>query len=147
MRHNELKRTHRNKKKKTVGRGGRRGKTSGRGTKGQKARSGHKLRPEIRDIIKKLPRLRGRGKHQLKSIAGNTFTVNLNILDTAYAAGETVSYDTLKQKGLAGARKDLVTIKILGDGMIMKALKIAGLSVSQSAREKLEKAGGAISEK
>ncbi len=50
-----------------VGRGGTRGKTSGRGTKGQNARAGHKKRPEIRDFIKRVPKLRGRGKSSLKS--------------------------------------------------------------------------------
>lgn len=50
-----------------VGRGGTRGKTSGRGTKGQNARAGHKKRPELRDFIKRIPKLRGRGKSSLKS--------------------------------------------------------------------------------
>ena len=50
-----------------IGRGGTRGKTSGRGTKGQNARAGHKKRPEMRDIIKRIPKLRGRGKSSLKS--------------------------------------------------------------------------------
>ena len=50
-----------------VGRGGTRGKTAGRGTKGQNARAGHKKRPEMRDIIKPIPKLRGRGKSSLKS--------------------------------------------------------------------------------
>lgn len=50
-----------------VGRGGKRGKTSGKGTKGQNARAGRKKRPEIRDFIKRFPKLRGRGKNSLKS--------------------------------------------------------------------------------
>ncbi|MDO8569856.1 MAG: uL15 family ribosomal protein [bacterium] len=50
-----------------VGRGGTRGKTAGRGTKGQNARAGRKKRPEMRDIIKRIPKLRGRGKSSLKS--------------------------------------------------------------------------------
>ena len=50
-----------------VGRGGTRGKTAGRGTKGQNARAGRKKRPELRDIIKRIPKLRGRGKSSLKS--------------------------------------------------------------------------------
>lgn len=51
-----------------VGRGGKRGKTSGKGTKGQNARAGRKKRPEIRDFIKRFPKLRGRGKSSFKSI-------------------------------------------------------------------------------
>lgn len=50
-----------------VGRGGKRGKTAGRGTKGQNARAGRKKRPELRDFIKRFPKLRGRGKNSLKS--------------------------------------------------------------------------------
>ena len=53
---------------KQVGRGGKRGKTSGKGTKGQNARAGRKKRPEIRDFIKRFPKLRGRGKSSFKSI-------------------------------------------------------------------------------
>jgi large subunit ribosomal protein L15 len=59
MQINDLKRTHKNKKDRIVGRGGKHAKTSGRGGKGQTARAGNKRRPELRDIIKKLPKLRG----------------------------------------------------------------------------------------
>ncbi len=59
MQIHELKRTHKNKKDRIVGRGGKHAKTSGRGGKGQTARAGNKRRPELRDIIKKLPKLRG----------------------------------------------------------------------------------------
>lgn len=55
------------KRSRQVGRGGTRGKTSGKGTKGQNARAGRKKRPELRDIIKRVPKLRGRGKSSLKS--------------------------------------------------------------------------------
>lgn len=57
------------RKGKQVGRGqsSGAGKTSGRGTKGQNARAGRKKRPEIRDAIKRLPKLRGRGVSSLKS--------------------------------------------------------------------------------
>lgn len=54
-------------KHRQVGRGGTRGKTSGKGTKGQNARSGRKKRPELRDFIKRFPKLRGRGKNSFKS--------------------------------------------------------------------------------
>ena len=68
MQFHNLKRKTPNKKSRQVGRGGTRGKTSGRGTKGQNARAGRKKRPEMRDIIKRFPKLRGRGVNQLKSI-------------------------------------------------------------------------------
>lgn len=68
MQFHSLKRKTPNKKSRQVGRGGTRGKTSGRGTKGQNARAGRKKRPELRDFIKRVPKLRGRGKSGLRSI-------------------------------------------------------------------------------
>ena len=65
MQIHDLKRQHKNKKDRIVGRGGKHAKTSGRGGKGQTARAGNKRRPELRDIIKKLPKNRG---YQFKSI-------------------------------------------------------------------------------
>jgi ribosomal protein L15 len=65
MQIHNLKRTHKNKKDRLIGRGGKHAKTSGRGGKGQTARAGNKRRPELRDIIKKLPKNRG---YQFKSI-------------------------------------------------------------------------------
>ena len=65
MQIHNLKREHKNKKDRIVGRGGKHAKTSGRGGKGQTARAGNKRRPELRDIIKKLPKLRG---YQFNSI-------------------------------------------------------------------------------
>lgn len=67
MQFHELKRKTPNKKSAQVGRGGTRGKTAGRGTKGQNARAGRKKRPELRDTIKRIPKLRGRGIAGLKS--------------------------------------------------------------------------------
>jgi ribosomal protein L15 len=64
MQIHNLKRTHKNKGDRLVGRGGKHAKTSGRGGKGQTARAGNKRRPELRDIIKKLPKNRG---YQFKS--------------------------------------------------------------------------------
>jgi len=65
MQIHNLKRIHKNRKDRIVGRGGKHAKTSGRGGKGQTARSGNKRRPELRDIIKRLPKNRG---YQFKSI-------------------------------------------------------------------------------
>ena len=64
MQIHQLKREHPRQKARQIGRGGKRGKTSGRGTKGQLARAGHKLRPELRDLIKKLPKRRGYGRNR-----------------------------------------------------------------------------------
>lgn len=65
MQIHNLKRQHKNKKDRLVGRGGKHAKTSGRGGKGQTARAGNKRRPELRDIIKKLPKNRG---YRFKSV-------------------------------------------------------------------------------
>jgi ribosomal protein L15 len=65
MQIHDLKRTHKNKRDRIVGRGGKHAKTSGRGGKGQTARAGNKRRPELRDIIKKLPKNRG---YKFKSV-------------------------------------------------------------------------------
>jgi len=65
MQIHNLKRVHKNKKDRLIGRGGKHAKTAGRGGKGQTARAGNKRRPELRDIIKRLPKNRG---YQFKSI-------------------------------------------------------------------------------
>src|SRR6201989_1661203 len=93
-----------NRKNAPVGRGGKRGKTSGRGGKGQTARAGHKIRPEGRDLIKKLPKRRGYGKNRARSVKVNRIAmsvVNLAALEAAYKAGETVSPASLVARGLA----------------------------------------------
>ena len=59
MQTHDLKRNTKNKKDRVVGRGGVHARTAGRGMKGQSARAGNKKRPQIRDMIKKLPKLRG----------------------------------------------------------------------------------------
>ena len=78
MQIHSIKREHPNKKARQVGRGGTRGKTSGRGGKGQTARAGNKRRPQLRDIIKKLPKLRG---YRFNSIQTKPRPVNLESLN------------------------------------------------------------------
>lgn len=60
MQLHELQAIHENKEAQRIGRGGKRGTTSGRGQKGQKSRSGHRIRPAVRDMIQRLPKLRGK---------------------------------------------------------------------------------------
>jgi len=59
MQLHEIQSTDKRKSKKRIGRGGKRGTYSGRGMKGQKARSGHKIRPAIRDLMQRTPKLKG----------------------------------------------------------------------------------------
>lgn len=132
------------KKSRQIGRGGKRGKTGGRGTKGQKARAGHKIRPEIRDVIKAIPKLRGRGKHGLKSIQSPFAIVGLEKINEAFQSGETVSPTTLKEKGLIRViLGGLPRVKILG-GEISKKVTVENCALSASAKSSIEKAGGSI---
>jgi large subunit ribosomal protein L15 len=142
MQLHELKPRTKRKKSAQVGRGGKRGKTSGRGTKGQKARAGRKIRPEIRDMIKRLPKLRGRGKSSFKSITVKPVAINLSSLG-AFAAGERVTPSTLVAKGVISSYKGRIpAVKILGTGEISAKLTFEGCKVSASAKDKIEKAGG-----
>lgn len=144
MQNHNLKRKTENKKKILVGRGGKRGKTSGRGTKGQKARAGHKIRPEIRDMIKRLPKLRGRGVNSNKSIQKDATPINLSNLDS-FKANEIVSPKTIVDKGiLATVHGRYPRVKLLSLGEVSVALTVRGCEVSTGAKAKIEKAGGKI---
>jgi len=140
----ELKRKHPLKKKRQVGRGGKRGKTSGRGTKGQKARAGGKLRPELRDIIKKLPKRRG---YRFNIIPGSKVAVvNVGSLENVFSSGETVTREALVEKKLVRRVSGKIpAIKILGMGTLTTPLVIKSMTISVSAKEKIEKAGGTLS--
>ena len=141
MQLDSLKRQHPNKKPTQVGRGGTRGKTSGRGGKGQTARAGNKRRPEIRDIIKKLPKLRG---YRFKSGAIKPAPVNVGDLNI-FEAGAIVNPESLFAKELVRrVGGDFPHVKILGTGELTKKLSIVDCEVSASAKAKIEKAGGTI---
>ena len=145
MQFHQLTRIHKNKKRITVARGGKRGKTSGRGGKGQSARAGNKRRPEWRDIIKKLPKLRGRGVNQNKPVNEANFIVNLAALEGVFGANEAITPTILVEKGLVSSWSgNIPPVKILGDGEVTKAFKISGCAISESAKAKIEKAGGTI---
>jgi len=142
--------TARTSNKKRVGRGGKRGKTSGRGMKGQKARAGATPRPEMRDIIKKLPKLRGYGKNRGRThvYRPGIHVLNCSDLEALFAAGETVSPVTLSEKKIWSSQSmKRRGVKVLGNGNITKSLTIEDCNVSQSAKEKIEKAGGKVVEK
>lgn len=114
MQFHNLKRNKANRKSKQVGRGGTRGKTSGKGTKGQNARSGRKKRPEMRDIIKRLPKLRGRGKNSFKSIQEKPLAINLSAVKAHFKDSSEISAKTLFEKGLIQTRNGkLPKIKVL----------------------------------
>ena len=121
-----------------VGRGeaGRRGKTAGRGTKGLKAR--RSVRPGFEGgqtpLQARVPKLRGFKPHDREEFT----VVNVERLD-AFEDGEAVSLSRLRQAGLARKRGK---VKVLGEGGIDKALIVEAHAFSESARRKIEAAGG-----
>ena len=145
MQIHNLKRKTPNKKVMLVGRGGKRGKTSGRGGKGQTARAGHKTRPEWRDFIKRMPKLRGYIFQSITGVREPVAVINLNLINEAFKEGAVVKPSTLFSHGLIGQYKGKnQKIKILGSGDIKKKITLVGCTVSQSAKEKIEKAGGMV---
>lgn len=136
-----LKRKNPNRKSRLVGRGGTRGKTSGRGGKGQTARAGNKRRPQMRDIIKKLPKLRG---YRFNSTVSKFSPVNVGALNV-FEKGAIVSPETLFAKKLVRKLGGVFPkVKILGSGDITVNVTVENCKVSASAKEKIEKAGGSI---
>ncbi|OIO31168.1 hypothetical protein AUJ77_00495 [Candidatus Nomurabacteria bacterium CG1_02_43_90] len=147
MQAHEVKTKTKRKAKKVVGRGGKRGKTSGRGTKGQDARAGHRKRPQMRDTIKKIPKLRGEGvsRNQWKTESENSAVINIGILNIEFNSGEQVTPKTLLEKNLIEKRgNNMPTVKILGKGDLDKKLDIRGCAISESAKLAIEKLGGTV---
>ncbi len=128
-----------------VGRGGKRGKTSGRGGKGQTARAGHKIRPEWRDFIKRMPKARGYSFQSLSGVHNPIVPINLDIIEMVFKNGEVVKPSTLFKKGVIDQYKGKKqSVKILATGEITKKLTFVGCAMSESAKAKIEKAGGSV---
>jgi len=146
MQIHELKPKTKRTKARVIGRGGKRGKTSGKGHKGQKARTGRKIRLELRDQIKKIPKLRGRGTHPNKAVSAQVASVNISTLSASFTEGMTVTPEKLYEKKII--RKisgKMPVVKILGGGELTKKVNVTGCVVSGVAKEKIEKLGGVIS--
>jgi len=148
MQLHDLKPTAARQSKKRVGRGGKRGKTSGRGHKGQAARAGNSSRPEMREIIKKIPKLRGHGVNRARTVNSEKImptVINVAALEAGLEAGAAVNPKALVAAGLIGTRrKKAPAIKILGAGDLSKKFTVTSCEVSTSAKEKIEKAGGTV---
>ncbi|MFT5849716.1 MAG: large subunit ribosomal protein L15 [Patiriisocius sp.] len=148
MQLHELKPTTARKTEKRIGRGGKRGKTSGRGHKGQAARAGNSSRPEMREIIKKIPKLRGHGINRAQTVNNEKImptVINVSALEAALETGAAVNPKALVAAGIiASRRKKAPAVKILGNGDLSKKFTITKCEVSASAKEKIEKAGGTI---
>ena len=121
------------------------GKTCGRGHKGQKSRSGGGPRSTFEGgqmpLYRRLPK-RGFNNARFKKIYA---VINVGQLDEVFEDGSLINEETLRSQGIVKGRYD--GIKILGSGNLSKKLKFSVDKVSDSAKDKIEKAGGNISKK
>ena len=116
----------RNRRRRGIGPGSGLGKTAGRGSKGQKSRSGARAKRGFTNIFRK-----------------RIVVVNVGQLQV-FRAGSSVSPDALVKRGIIKKVKD--GVKILGRGEVSKALKVSAHFFSQSAKDKISRAGGAVEE-
>lgn len=131
------------KERKRIGRGAGsgQGKTAGKGHKGQKARAGRGMRPGFEGG--QMPLQRRIPKRGFVNIFRTEMAiVNVSKLEKCFEAGETVTVDALVEKGLV--KKVLDGVKILGNGDITKSLTVQANAFSESAKAKIEAAGGKI---
>ncbi|MDD6735160.1 MAG: 50S ribosomal protein L15 [Clostridiales bacterium] len=114
------------------------GKTSGKGHKGQNARSGGGVRPGFEGG--QMPLYRRLPKRGFKNIFAKQYvTVNVEVLEK-FENGQEVTADALKEAGIIS--KTLDGVKILGRGELTKKLDVKVAGFTASAKEKIEKAGG-----
>lgn len=148
MQIHELKPTSARQTAKRIGRGGKRGKTSGKGHKGQKARAGNSSRPEMREIIKKIPKLRGHGINRARTVNAEkrpATVINVSKLEAMLETGAAVNPKSLVAAGVVSSvRKKAPVVKILGNGDLSKKFTVTDCQVSTSAKDKIEKAGGSV---
>ena len=128
------------KKRVGCGEGGGHGKTSGRGGKGQSARSGSSIRPGFEGgqmpLYRKLPH---RGFNQF-NFRDEVAVINVGELDALPANVTEANAESLAKAGLI--RKGESRVKVLGTGEVTRSFKITALKFSPAAKEKIEKAGG-----
>ncbi len=128
--------------KKRIGRGGKRGTYSGKGQKGQKSRSGHVIRPAERDLIQRLPKLRG---FKFKPTSQKPLSISVDVLTLKIKNG-IINRESLISAGLIRESDRLV--KIVGpkkEGEQIKSVfQIKGLQTSKKLKEAIEKAGGKV---
>lgn len=126
------------RQRRRVGRGNSsRGTYSGRGMKGQRSRSGGRrglIRRSLKALLERVPKQRGfRSRRQKFEV------VNLRDLQRCFAAGDVVTPERLKEKGLIAVNR---SVKVLGRGQIDKALQVRAHKFSRSAKAAIEQAGG-----
>jgi large subunit ribosomal protein L15 len=134
------------KERKTIGRGGKRGTYSGRGNKGQKARSGASIDPLFEggrsSLIERLKKVRG-----FKSRNAKKTVVKLSQLEKSFSDAAEITVATLIESKLVSKKDSADGIKILGVGSVTKKFTIGkGILLSESAKNAIIKAGGKITE-
>ncbi|MCB0317634.1 MAG: 50S ribosomal protein L15 [Bdellovibrionales bacterium] len=137
------------KRTKRIGRGEASGwgKTSGRGAKGQLARTGGKVREGFEGgqtpLYRRIPKW---GFFSRTRILGwNIYnTINLNQLDSKFSDGDTVDLESLKSKGLGTRSRLRGGVKVLGSGKITKKLTVKVHSITKAAKAAIESAGGSV---
>ncbi len=138
---NNLQRTNKNKVSKRIGRGtgSGSGKTSGRGHKGQKARSGASIRPGFEGgqmpIQQRLPKFGFTSRQKL-------YSTHIKLRDIEKLAEDHITLEVLKKNKIISNK--IKKVKIINGGELTKTLKIEGLSVSKSVEELINKLGGEI---
>lgn len=139
MQLHDLKSSKNKKKKKRVGRGGKRGTYSGRGQNGQRANAGGRLPSPERELIKKLPKLRGIKNKSQKTAA---VVINVGNLNKVFGEEKEITPGLFFEKGII--RKKSNPVKILGNGEVDGAYNVKNVAVSKSAKLKIENAGGKV---
>ena len=126
-------------KRKGRGAGSGNGKTAGKGHKGQKARSGGGVRPGFEGgqmpLQRRIPK---RGFNNI--FATNYVAINVGVLNEKFNDGDVVDAAAIKASGIIKNTKD--GIKILGEGNLEKKLTVKASAYSESAKQKIEEAGG-----
>lgn len=130
------------KKRLGRGRGSGTGKTSGKGVKGQKARPGHHgarfaFEGGQMPMPRRIPKRGFKNPNRVEA-----YPINVSTLDKIFDAGATVDIDALRAKGLVPKLAE--HIKILGEGELTKKLTITAHRISETARSKVEAAGGTV---
>ena len=131
------------KPRKRVGRGDSSGlgKTAGRGEKGQKSRTGSRIRPFFEGG--QIPLFRRLPKRGFKNADRVVYAlVNLSVIESNYQAGEVVDLESLHAKKLLGKGETIV--KVLANGDITKAVTVKAAKFSAAAAAKIQAAGGTV---
>jgi len=136
---NNLEKLHKDKKR--IGRGGDRGGTSGKGHKGQCARSGPKINAGFEGGQMPLSRRLPKRGFNNKRFQTEVKIINLDLLEALFDAGQTIDVALLREKKVIKGRKRFA-LKVLGTGTLSKNLTVCASMFSAKAKEAIEKAGG-----